>query len=527
MKLKFKLAHKISLLVVVLVVISVGASIYVAGQWNVNMMLQHIESNTLNVVKITALSPIVIDGLSNPEQSNKIQAFIEKTQAASDQIDVMVVADVNGIRYGHTKSDRLGKPFSAEDNYSAITKGETYVSIGPGTLGDSLRAFTPIKDSDGQILGFVMAGTLLDSLEKAKLDNFKIMMIFIGLGSLIGIGGALFVSYYIKKSLLNYEPEDIARLYLENQGILSTVHEGIIAVNENYEITLMNKKAYEYLNLDEQIIHHKIQDIFPLSRLPEAMEKQEIMLDLQYALNDHLVISNNIPIVSEQRVIGGVSSFRDQTQMSKLAEEMTGVKNIVESLRATTHEFKNKLHVILGFIETNSPEEAKRYIGAINEDMQDSISSILNAIEEPTIAALLIGKIQIGHELNIKVRLTDDCHFTNQWAFDVNSLVVILGNLVENALEHLNQCKQAEKFVEVYMNDEQDNLEIVVRDNGNGIKDVDEIFKKGFTSKSNSRGFGLFLVKENVDKYQGDIQVETELNYGSEFTIVLWKRGKI
>ena len=51
---------------------------------------------------------------------------------------------------------------------NAITKGETYVSTGPGTLGQSVRAYSPIIGKNGDILGFVMADSLLDNLEKAK-----------------------------------------------------------------------------------------------------------------------------------------------------------------------------------------------------------------------------------------------------------------------------------------------------------------------------------------------------------------------
>lgn len=518
---KLKLAQKISLLVVVIVMISVGISIYVAGQYNIKSLMEKVKENTLNTVQIVAMSPIIIDGIANKE-SQEIQKFVEATQQQLKSIDIIVVADVNGKRYGHTKSNRVGKMFSAYDNDRAVLYGETYVSEGPGTLGPSLRAFTPITNHDGKILGFVMAGTLLDSIAKTKQDIALIMVLFILMGCFIGVLGAVYVSRYIKKSLLGYEPENIARLYLENKGILATVHEGVIAVNQDYVITLINEQAMRYLGICKDFVVGKnIKEVFPQSKLPLAMEQQTAMLDVPYALQDVIVVSNNVPILSEQNiVVGGVSSFRDQTEVNKLAEEITGVKKIVDSLRATTHEFKNKLHVILGFIETNNTNKAKEYIGTINNQIQSNISNVLNMIFEPTISALCIGKCQRGNEIKVDFHLHEDCYFENSFNFDVNALVVIIGNLIENAMDNLEYLDKHDKQVELYLNDQDNQLEIVVKDNGSGIEDTRKIFEKGYTTKQKSRGYGLYLVKQNVEKYNGSIKVDTKLNEGSEFHII-------
>ena len=520
MRLKLKLAQKISLLVIVLIIFSIGISVSISGQWYIQRMEDNLEQNTLNVVKITALSPIIIEGIASGKDDGSIQTFIEKTQQSLEQIDVMVVADKNGIRYGHTKSDRVGEMFSAEDNDRAVLYGETYVSVGPGTLGDSMRAFTPILDADGTILGFVMAGTLLDSIVVAKQVIYFMTLLFILAGSGVGILGALFLSHFVKKRLLNYEPEDIARLYLENQGILAAVHEGVIAIDQNAKITLINDTARQYLMLKENCIGQPIQEVFPLSKLPEVLESGEPALNVQYALNERIVVSNNVPIINDKHIqVGGVSSFRDQTEMTKLAEEMTGVKKIVDSLRATTHEFKNKLHVILGFIEMDQKAAAKEYIGNINNELQETISVILNNIHEPTIAALLIGKSQRCHELKIQWTLDENSFFSNSLDINVNSLVIMLGNFIDNAMDELDTCSQSNKLIEVLINDEADRLILQVKDNGRGIKDSSPLFEKGFTSKEGSRGYGLYLVKEQVDAYQGKLMVDSAFGKGSCFRI--------
>lgn len=524
---KPKLAQKISLLVIVLIILAVGVSTAVSGSWYLSRMLDSIEENTLNVVKIIARSPIIINELESGVADGGTQRFVEETQRALESIDVIVVADKDGIRYGHTKSDRVGKPFSAEDHIRAITEGETYAAIGPGTLGNSLRAFTPVKNAEGEILGFVMSGTLLDSIAQARRYIIFMVLAFIGLGCSVGICGALFLSRYVKKSLLNYEPEDIARLYLENQGILATVHEGVIAINQEGRITLMNDTAQTYLKLEGDCVGRALEEVFPLSKLPQVLTGRESLLNVPYALGDRLVVSNNLPIMNDKgELVGGVCSFRDQTEMNLLAEEMTGVKKIVDALRATAHEFKNKLHVILGLVECGKLGQVKEYIGGVNDELQGTMSNILNSIHEPTIAALCIGKSQRGHELRVALELDEGTSFTNEKHFDVNALVVILGNLLDNAMEALDGWDGDKKCVELLLNDEGDTLHIAVRDNGPGIPEGEVVFEKGFTTKSGSRGYGLFLVREQVEKYGGTLKLITATGQGTAFEITMRKEGE-
>ncbi|WP_339320132.1 sensor histidine kinase [Paenibacillus sp. FSL R10-2734] len=524
---KLKLAQRISLLVIMIVLISIILSITAVGYWSIYHMSNNIKKNVLNIVNISKLSPILIEGLENPSDNGyKIQDFIEKTQAASTDIDIMVVADTEGIRYGHTKEDRLGDFFSAEDHENALKYGQTYVSTGPGTLGDSMRAFAPIKTKEGDILGFVMAGSLLTSVAKAKQQIILIMLLFIALSVTLGLIGAFYVSRTIKRSLLNFEPEDIARLYSENKGILATIREGIIAIDLEGRITLINKQALELIRCgNEDVLGEYITKVFPQSKLPDVIDTKESIFDYQHALKDIIVNSNNIPIINDDKIIGGVSSFRDQTEIIRLSEQVTGVHKIVDSLRATTHEFKNKLHVILGYIECDKLEAAVNYISTVSDDIQNNVSHILKLVKEPTIASLLIGKISRGHELKVDVRLHEDSYFDNQFLMDINSLVVIIGNLIDNALEHLNVVDKKEKIIDILLLEEESLIRLEISDNGLGIVDISLACQKGYTTKDSGLGYGLYLVKENVEKYQGLLGIESIPGKGTTFTIIFNKEG--
>ena len=69
------------------------------------------------------------------------------------------------------------------------------------------------------------------------------------------------------------------------------------------------------------------------------------------------VISDRLPLLNEGKVEGAIAIFRNRTEVTKLAQDLTGVQHIVEALRANTHEFTNKLHVILGLLQLGETEK--------------------------------------------------------------------------------------------------------------------------------------------------------------------------
>ena len=89
-----------------------------------------------------------------------------------------------------------------------------------------------------------------------------------------------------------------------------------------------------------------------------------------------------------------------------LAKELTGVKSVVDSLRAYSHEYMNKLHVILGLIQLESYEEAEKYILQVTKHQQQILTSVMKNIKDITVAALLIGKFSRSREMGVELYWT-------------------------------------------------------------------------------------------------------------------------
>ena len=103
----------------------------------------------------------------------------------------------------------------------------------------------------------------------------------------------------------------------------------------------------------------------------------------------------------------------------------------------------------------------------------------------------------------------------------MEAYITILGNLIENAIEELNHQELPVKEIEVGIYIWDTGSILSVDDTGRGIPGdiLDRIFQCGFSTKGENRGSGMYLIKEIVDRYHGEIEIDTEDQVGTSFTV--------
>ncbi|MED4163770.1 sensor histidine kinase, partial [Halalkalibacterium halodurans] len=241
-----------------------------------------------------------------------------------------------------------------------------------------------------------------------------------------------------------------------------------------------------------------------------------------------LVFSNRIPIQIDGETVGAIAIFQDKSDVDRLAEELTGVQAFVDALRVQNHEYSNKLHTIAGLIQLDEGKKALQYIFDLEEEQEEFSGVVMQKIHNDSLAGLLLGKVSRGKELGVQVIIEKDSEFIDHpEGVTTHDLVVIVGNLIDNSLDAFSSTQDQNKTVHVFIGEENDFLKIRVRDNGEGIREEvrEKMFVRGFSTKSTSgRGIGLFLIQAIVERVEGKIEVESELNIGATFSIYLPKK---
>lgn len=246
------------------------------------------------------------------------------------------------------------------------------------------------------------------------------------------------------------------------------------------------------------------------------------------AITSHILILFLIVTVGAiviEVFISSVLSRKIKKEFLIFTEDFEGTKFLVDSMRANNHDFTNKLHVILGLIQIGQYEKAVSYIQNISIIQRETISSVMNSIENPSFAALIVGKIARASECNVKFILNKgSCFRNNDISVPSEALVTITGNLIDNALDSMNMdSSKSEKELSVGIYTRPEELLIIVKDTGTGIPDEirDKIFENGFSTKGDGRGIGLYHTKQLIKSLGGKITVESQVGIGTSFMVNL------
>lgn len=116
--------------------------------------------------------------------------------------------------------------------------------------------------------------------------------------------------------------------------------------------------------MDRQAVLGKpLHEVYPQSTLDRILRTGQSEYNVSMrSLKDIRVLSDRLPLYEDGKLSGAVSIFRNRTEVAQLADDLTGVRHMVDAMRAYTHEFMNKLHVILGLLQIGEPEKAQQYI---------------------------------------------------------------------------------------------------------------------------------------------------------------------
>ncbi|MDO4489993.1 MAG: sensor histidine kinase [Lachnospiraceae bacterium] len=508
--------------ILITIFLSSAVTLYYALNAKQKELDRLISETASNIAALPATRELLLSGEPDPDYTKTLDLYEENIS----QLDTLVICNRDSIRLYHTVADRIGLSFVGGDEGPILEGADPYISIATGTLGLQRRAFHPVTDGEGRILGFVMASVLNSSLTSIRtniiLTFLLIFLVMVGIGCIT----AETFRYQLSTTLLGHNPEDFVNLYVERSEVLDALEEGIFAINTEGQVILMNQSAKKMLNLpaDYRPEGTPLVTYYPETQLPNTVRTGIPEHNINFVINDKNIISSRIPIEREGQIIGAVSIFRNKTEVTKLAEELTGAKYMVDTLRAMNHEFMNKLHVILGSLEIGDVEQAKSYI--INTSLVSgaAVSDIHHRVPSSTLAALLIGKLIRASELGITLTLQpDSCFYRKQHHLPSDCYITLVGNLLENAIYELNSQDYPVKQINLGIYSGEGHTTIICDDTGGGIPEdiLEHIYDRTTTTKGEGHGHGFPLMKEITDRYHGTIHIETELGEGTSVEINL------
>ncbi|MBL8203148.1 MAG: PAS domain-containing protein [Blastocatellia bacterium] len=338
------------------------------------------------------------------------------------------------------------------------------------------------------------------------------------------------------------------------QSIITSVDEGLIIIDRNQRILLINDAAQSLLNLRRKDFE-RLPDISRDPPIIEAFlsvltkgERASTRVEITVGINKRILRLQTAPLrFSDQQVEGVVGAFIDITQLERL-------ESIRQAFLANvSHELRTPLTSITAYTETlldgglNDQANSLRFLNTIHRNAE-RMRNLVNDISE--LSLIEAGAVQLSfdrlslhsvvsevfnglaprsekYQVQLRNEVPEDCSVIA----DRRRLEQILINLVDNAIKF--NKPQGEVIVGASITEEQ--TIIRVRDSGVGIspEHLSRVFERFYrVDKARSRelggtGLGLAIVKHLTRAHGGDAEVNSTIGQGCEFIIKLPNRDSL
>lgn len=470
------------------------------------------------VAQTVADSPTVRAALRSPDPTPALQPWTERVRRDTDT-DFVVVMALDRTRYTHPDPAEIGRRFVGD--LGGAPRGEVFTQQYVGTLGPSVRSVVPVLDG-GEVVALVSVGITVSDINRGLRRDVTIVVLCGALVLLVGLLGAGLLARRLHRVTHGMGEQELARMYEYYSAVLHSVREGLLLLDGQGRVQLVNDEARRLLALPEDVVGRPIEDLDLAPGLVAAARGHTAESDDLYLAGERILVVSTAPARWDGRDVGSVVTLRDHTELRSVTGELEVVRRLTESLRSQNHESANRLHTVVSLIEMGRTQDAVDFATEELQVAQLLTDEVVGAVEDPVVAALLLGKSADAAEQAIELRITGA--LPAEAEVPPRDLVTVLGNLVDNAFDAV--AGAAARQVEVRLSGTGSTVRVQVDDSGPGLEDADaaRVLDRGWTTKAEpgtGRGLGLALVVQVARRHHGDVEVGRSDLGGARFTVTL------
>jgi sensor histidine kinase regulating citrate/malate metabolism len=387
----------------------------------------------------------------------------------------------------------------------------------------SLLGQVPILSIDGDALAVASVSEPYPSVWELLSGAGRRLLFYLGLGAALGLMASWLLSRRIKRHTRGLEIAEIAGLAEHREALLHSIREGVVAVNNEGDITLLNDSAQELLGVTAEAVGRRVDSVGLEPTVVEFLLSGGEGRDVVIATRTRVLALNRQAATSQGQRIGTVTTMRDSTELAALQGQLSSHKSVTDTLRAQTHEFANQLHTISGLVQLGEYDSVRDLVGTLTRRRAEISDAVTQRISDPAVAALLIAKTSLAAESGVALEIAPDSHLGALDPALATDVITLLGNLIDNAVDVSVGAAPAK--VTVAIKDHED-LVISVADSGPGVPEHlrESIFARGVTSKPDApggRGIGLALVRLVSAQHGGAVEVSDGPSGGALFVVRL------
>ncbi|ODS50643.1 MAG: two-component system, OmpR family, phosphate regulon sensor histidine kinase PhoR [Halanaerobium sp. 4-GBenrich] len=584
---KIGIKNRLSVIFIVIQLLIIGLSFY---YFSINHREFYLEQEKIS---LEHYSQLMLNNIEESEIKNFSPNLEEKAADWSDDSETritIIAADGRVLADSHYEISEMDNHRNRPEVVQAVRSNDFGNEIRYSeTIGEKMLYYAVPINSDGEIIGILRTARPLSFIRGVLVEDIKSYLFFFVILAFITIILGWRLTYSIVKPLetvtetaekisegdltqripvrkYNSEIEKLARMFnymadeLEDkvteisqeknriEAILESMVDGVIAVDKDGEITLINPAASRIFNIEAEKIEGKdlLTTLFSHRiemYLQRAFDtKKSIKREIKYKNPEQKIIQATfIPLLDEEdKITGGVIVLTDITELRKLET----VRN--DFVANVSHELRTPLTSIVGYLDTllesdvEDPEIRNKFLKIIKEEadrLSILIKDLLNLseIESHTFdlkpgsfknvlnkVIKLMEKNAEKKEIELQFEIADDLSPVYMVREQIKQVLI---NLFDNAIKYTPRAGK----IKITVRQIDDKVYFSIKDNGMGIPQADQerIFERFYrVDKARSRAFGgtgigLSIVRNIIKQHGSEIQVKSREGEGSEFYFYL------
>ena len=351
----------------------------------------------VSIATALADSPSTAQAIESGRATELLQPVTEAVRTNTD-IAFITIMSPGGTRFTHTDPTQIGGHYLG--TIEPALRGETFTEVYTGTLGPSIRAVVPVRDTAGRVVGLVSAGITQQTLAQRWRGQWP-MIASVGVGALaLSLIGVWAIRRRLLRQTHGLRPDELRVMYEHHDAILHSVSEGLVVLDRD-RVVLANDEARRLLGLSPGPVTQA--DLPPFLRAYAPGARDEV-----HVTDDRVLVVNRSPVADSPH--SEVVTVRDRTELQGALGELSSLQILTDSLRAQAHEAANKLHTVITMVEMGRPDDAVRFATDELELSQRLVDRLSHDVGEPALVALLLGKTAQADERGIPLTVTEDTY---------------------------------------------------------------------------------------------------------------------
>ncbi|MGW0719198.1 SpoIIE family protein phosphatase [Streptomyces sp. NPDC002778] len=306
-------AGQVFLLQLVVVLLLITTAVVALVIQDRNRAIREAGDRSLVAAEAFANAPGTAEAMTSDDPTAALQPHAEAVRKQTG-VDYVVALSPYGFRWTHPDPDQIGKHVST--SYDQALGGEPHQTTFDSSLGKAVDSTVAVFDERGTVVGLVTVGVTVDKVTSVVQHQVPVIFAAGGVALLLAAGGSALVSGRLRRQTRGLGPEEMTRMYEHHEAVLHAVREGVIILDGDGRLLLVNDEARRLLALPPRAEGKPVTGLGLSPALAGLLASGRAATDQVFLAGDVLLAVNVRPVGPKA---GSVATLRDTTELRALA----------------------------------------------------------------------------------------------------------------------------------------------------------------------------------------------------------------